>query len=90
MNEQLAVAYNDVDFCLRIKKAGYKNVYTPYAELYHHEYLSRGAEDNPVKRKRYQKEVDYMWATWKKELENDNSYNSGLSRLKEDFSMNEF
>ncbi|MCD6560929.1 MAG: glycosyltransferase family 2 protein [Deltaproteobacteria bacterium] len=90
MNEQLAVAYNDVDFCLRIKKAGYKNVYTPYAELYHHEYLSRGAEDNPVKRKRYQKEVDYMWATWKKELENDNSYNSGLSRLREDFSMNEF
>lgn len=35
MNEELAVAYNDIDFCLRVKEVGYKNVYTPYAELYH-------------------------------------------------------
>ena len=87
LNERLTVAYNDVDFCLRVKKAGYKNVYTPYAELYHHESLSRGPEDTSEKRERYQEEVDYMWKTWKNELENDECYNPNLSRLREDFSL---
>lgn len=87
MNEQLAVAYNDVDFCLRVKKAGYHNVYTPYAELYHHESLSRGPEDTIEKKERYKKEVAYMWENWKEELENDEFYNPNLSRLREDFSL---
>ena len=87
MNEQLGVAYNDVDFCLRVKKAGYKNVYTPYAELYHHESLSRGFENTPEKRARYQQEVSYMWKTWQNELENDEYYNPNLSRVREDFSL---
>ena len=87
MNEQLTVAYNDVDFCLRVKKAGYHNVYTPYAELYHHESLSRGPEDTIEKKERYKKEVAYMWDNWKEELENDEFYNPNLSRLREDFSL---
>ncbi|MFC1524245.1 glycosyltransferase family 2 protein [Thermodesulfobacteriota bacterium] len=87
MNEQLAVAYNDVDFCLRVKKAGYKNLYTPYVELYHHESLSRGRDNSAEKNSRYQKEVDYMWTTWKVELENDEAYNPNLSRIREDFSV---
>jgi len=87
MNENLAVAYNDIDFCLKVKKAGYKNIYTPYAELYHHESLSRGAEDTEEKKERYQQEVDFMWENWKNELENDNCYNPNLSRLREDFSL---
>ena len=87
MNETLAVAYNDVDFCLRLLKAGYKIVYTPYAALYHHESLSRGPEDTPEKKERYQREVGYMWATWKHELEIDPCYSPNLSRLREDFSL---
>ena len=87
MTETLAVAYNDVDFCLKLSKAGYKIVYTPYAALYHHESLSRGPEDTPEKKERYQREVSYMWATWKHELENDPCYSPNLSRLREDFSL---
>ena len=87
MNGQLRVAYNDIDFCLRVKKAGYKNVYTPYAELYHHESLSRGLENTSEKRVRYQQEVSYMWKTWQNELENDGYYNPNLSRVREDFSL---
>jgi len=87
MNEKLGIAYNDVDFCLRVKKTGYKNVYTPYAELYHHESLSRGLENTPEKRARYQQEFSYMWKTWQNELENDEYYNPNLSRVREDFSL---
>ena len=46
----LKVAYNDVDFCLRVREAGYRNVWTPYAELYHHESATRGYEDTPEKK----------------------------------------
>ena len=86
-NEELAVAYNDIDFCLRVKEAGYKNVYTPYAELYHHESLSRGPEDTPEKRERYEREKEYMWEHWQEQLDNDECYNPNLSRLREDFSL---
>src|SRR6185295_11549086 len=48
-DETLAVAFNDVDLCLRIQAAGYRNLYTPHAELYHHESASRGYEDTPEK-----------------------------------------
>ena len=87
MDEKLAVAYNDIDFCLKVKKAGYKNVYTPYAEICHHESLSRGSDDTEEKKERFQKEVDYMWENWQKELEGDECYNLNLSRLREDFSL---
>jgi GT2 family glycosyltransferase len=90
LNEQdLPVAYNDVDFCLRVQAAGYRNLWTPHAELYHHESVSRGEDDTPEKKARFDKEVAYMRNTWSKELDNDPCYNPNLSRLREDFSLRE-
>lgn len=77
--EQLAVAYNDVDLCLKIHAKGYHNVWTPFAELYHHESVSRGADDTPEKQQRYFKEVRYMWKHWHDLLMNDPAYNRNLS-----------
>ena len=61
-NEVLQVAFNDVDFCLRVREAGYRNIYTPYAELYHHESATRGDEDTAEKQLRFSKEFAYMKA----------------------------
>jgi len=80
LNEtDLAVAYNDVDFCLRVRKKGYRNVWTPHAELYHHESASRGAEDTPEKTERFQQEMEYMLKTWGYEIEHDAFYNVNFS-----------
>lgn len=87
MTEQLAVDYNDIDFCLKVRELGYKNVYTPYAELYHYESLSRGSPNTPEKLQRYRKEVGYMWKSWPNELKNDVFYNPNLSHVREDFSL---
>lgn len=76
--EQLAVAFNDVDLCLKVMKAGYRNLYTPFAELFHYESMTRGAEDSPEKIKRFNKEWDYMFATWREELKQDKYYNPNL------------
>ena len=59
----LKVAFNDVDFCLKVREAGYLNLYTPFAELYHYESISRGEEDNPEKIARFNSEIDTMLAT---------------------------
>jgi glycosyltransferase involved in cell wall biosynthesis len=84
----LSVAFNDVDFCLRIKERGLNNVYTPYAEAYHHESISRGLEDNPEKVERFQSEIDYMKKRHAQILENgDPYYNLNLSLAHEDFSL---
>tara|TARA_Y100001960_G_C14285224_1_gene638830 strand:- start:197 stop:643 length:447 start_codon:yes stop_codon:yes gene_type:complete len=77
--ERLAVAFNDVDFCLRVKEAGYQNVYSPFAELYHHESVSRGPDTDPIKAKRFESEALYMKDKWKIFIENDPSYNTNLS-----------
>ena len=88
LNEQhLTVAFNDVDFCLKVREAGYRNLWTPYAELYHHESVSRGAEDNPEKQARFQAEIAYMRETWGAELDNDPAYNPNLTLSHEDFSL---
>jgi GT2 family glycosyltransferase len=80
LNEiDLAVAFNDVDFCLRVRKKGYRNVWTPHAELYHHESASRGAEDTPEKTERFRQEIDYMLKTWGYEIEHDPFYNENFS-----------
>ncbi|MGP4963624.1 glycosyltransferase family 2 protein [Psychrobacter celer] len=89
LNEaDLTVAFNDVDFCLRVYSAGYRNLWTPYAELYHHESISRGAEDNPEKVARFNKEADYMKLNWTELLNRDPHYNPNLTKIREDFSMN--
>ena len=78
--EKLAVAFNDVDLCLRVRDAGYRVVYDPYAELYHHESKTRGAEDTPEKARRFQQEIEYMRANHLKDLkEGDPFYNKNLS-----------
>lgn len=88
LNEQdLQVALNDVDFCLRVREAGYHNVWTPYAELYHHESASRGLDDTPEKRERFVKEVRYMQLHWGDLLLNDPAYNPNLTIHREDFSL---
>lgn len=88
LNElDLTVAFNDVDFCLKVQSAGYRNLWTPYAELYHHESISRGAEDNPEKVARFNKEIDYMVTHWKTDEIFDFSYNPNLTISKEDFGL---
>jgi GT2 family glycosyltransferase len=81
LNEtDLAVAFNDVDFCLRLKKKGYRNVWTPHAELYHHESATRGAaEQTQENAERFQREIDYMRTNWGHEIDHDAFYNENFS-----------
>ncbi|MFK3708853.1 glycosyltransferase [Leclercia adecarboxylata] len=85
--ENLKVAFNDVDFCLKVREAGYRNLWTPYAELYHYESISRGAEDSPEKIARFTSEVDFMKAKWREKLEIDPFYSQNLTKTREDFSI---
>lgn len=87
-DERFAIAFNDVDLCMRIRKAGYLIVWTPYAELYHHESISRGYEDTSEKQERFASEVRCFQSRWKKELEQgDPYYNVNLTLEREDFSL---
>lgn len=83
----LKVAFNDVDFCLRLRESGLRNVWTPYAELFHHESATRGEDVQPEKRARFVAEVDYMMAHWAEALRRDPAYNPNLTLLHEDFSL---
>jgi len=88
LNENdLKVAFNDVDFCLKVQAAGYRNLWTPYAELYHHESISRGAEDTPAKQARFASEIAYMKRTWPEQLQSDPAYSVNLTKDREDFSL---
>jgi GT2 family glycosyltransferase len=78
-DENLAVAFNDVDFCLRLRESGYRVVWTPYAELIHHESASRGFDDSAPKQMRFLAEVDYMKSKWGAILQRDPFYNPNLS-----------
>ncbi|KWT82710.1 MULTISPECIES: glycosyltransferase family 2 protein [unclassified Variovorax] len=82
----LQVAFNDVDFCLRLSEAGYRNVWTPYAELMHHESATRGKDLSPEKRARFEREVAYMHRRWDHVLQNDPAYSPNLMLAREDFS----
>jgi len=87
-NVNLAVAFNDVDLCLKIREKGYLIVYTPYAKLYHHESLSRGYEDTPEKQARFLKEIEYVRKKWGHVIDKgDPYYNPNLTLEKEDFSI---
>lgn len=87
-DETFKVALNDVDLCLRIRKAGYLIAWTPYAELYHYESISRGYEDTPEKKKRFEGEVNRFKARWHDILEKgDPYYNPNLTLNAEDFSI---
>ena len=79
LDEALQVAFNDIDFCLRLGDAGYRNIWTPFAELYHHESASRGAEDSEEKQQRFAREVELMQERWGARLRADPAYNANLS-----------
>jgi len=87
LDERLVVAFNDVDFCLRLRQAGYRNIWTPYAELVHHESATRGPEDNPEKIARFQREIGFMQARWGAALECDPYYNVNLSMRAGDYTV---
>jgi GT2 family glycosyltransferase len=87
LDERLAVAFNDVDFCLRVRAAGYLNVWTPFAELVHHESISRGRDLSPSKSRRFAGEYAMMQERWGRELLNDPYYSPHLSYDREDFSL---
>lgn len=86
--EKLAVAFNDVDFCLRVRALGYLVVYDPYVELYHYESKTRGAEDTPEKVRRFQSEIEFMRSRWISILKNgDPYYNKNFSLAKWNYSL---
>jgi O-antigen biosynthesis protein len=78
-DENLAVTFNDIDFCLRLREAGYQVIWTPYAELIHHESASRGFDDSAPKQVRFLAEVEYMKSKWGDILQRDPFYNPNLS-----------
>jgi GT2 family glycosyltransferase len=84
---QLKIAFNDVDFCLKVREAGYRNVWSPFAELYHHESKSRGVEDTPEKQARFRSEVAAMRSRWAHLLDYDPFYSINLTRDAEDFAL---
>ncbi|MBQ9761044.1 MAG: glycosyltransferase, partial [Clostridia bacterium] len=86
LDEGFEVAFNDVDLCMKIRKAGYLIVWTPFAELYHYESKSRGYEDTEEKQRRFMREIDRFQARWGKELRaGDPYYNPNLSLERDDF-----
>ena len=86
-DSDLKVAFNDVDFCLKVKSLGLRNIWTPYAMLYHHESISRGQEDTHEKKVRFNREVLYMQERWGELLSSDPAYNKNLTLVHEDFSL---
>jgi glycosyltransferase involved in cell wall biosynthesis len=84
--ENLKVAFNDVDFCLRLREAGYRNIWTPYAELFHHESATRGADSTPEKQERFTREVNFMLARWESLIKADPAYSPNLTLAADDFS----
>lgn len=84
--DNLAVAFNDVDLCLKLVDAGYRNLWTPYAQLYHFESFSRGRETGE-RRLRFERERDFMIEKWGQRLREDPAYNPNLTLAYESFDM---
>ena len=87
LDEELTVAFNDVDFCLRVREAGYRNLWTPFAELVHHESASRGSDITPAKARRFAQEYAAMQRRWGAVLLNDPYYSPHLTYDREEFSL---
>ena len=88
LTEELAVAFNDVDYCLKVRRQGYLVVYDPYAEFYHYESKSRGYEDSPDKVERFNDEVGLLISRWREIIEKgDPYYNPNLTLDNSDFSL---
>jgi GT2 family glycosyltransferase len=90
-DEGLAVAFNDIDYCLKVRGLDRLVVYNPFAQLYHYESKSRGIEDTPEKILRFDHEVETFRKRWEKVLaEGDPYYNPNLTLLTSDFSLRNF
>ena len=87
LDEELKVAFNDVDFCLRVREAGYVNLWTPFAELIHHESVSRGRDLTPAKARRFHDEYEAMQRRWGATLLQDPYYSPHLTYDREDSSL---
>jgi len=84
--ETFPVAFNDVDLCLRIGERGYRIVWTPYAELYHHESASVGLASEPGRREQFHVESERLRERWRKVMDHDPAYNPNLTLRGGDFS----
>ncbi|MCQ2519017.1 MAG: glycosyltransferase family 2 protein [Lachnospiraceae bacterium] len=88
LEEEFEISLNDVDFCLKLREKGYLNVFTPFAELYHYESISRGLDDQGEKAERYNKESARFREKWKEALEKgDPYYNPNFSLDRSDYSV---
>lgn len=88
LTEELQVAFNDIDYCMKVRAAGKLVVYNPYAELYHYESKSRGMEDTPEKVARFNREAEVFQKRWMEILEKGDPYfNPNLTLDKADFSL---
>lgn len=88
LDEEFSVAFNDVDFCLRIREKGYMNIFTPDAELYHYESKSRGFEDTEEKRSRFENEAELFRARWADLIrKGDPYYNVNLTLNRADYTV---
>lgn len=85
--DNLTVAFNDVDLCLRIREAGHRIVWTPHAQLDHLESASRGPEQSPQQIRRFNSEIEYMRRRWGDVLDSDPFYNPNLTDAREDFTL---
>lgn len=85
--EGLTVAFNDVDFCIKVRDAGFRNLWTPFAELFHHESKSRGTDETEDKKRRFALECEVMHDRWGRALSNDPYYNPNLTLVREDYSL---
>ncbi len=85
--QNLKVAFNDVDFCLRILETGVRNIYCAEAEMFHYESISRGLDIAPEKALRFKQELDYLQEKWAKYIEHDPAYNPNLTLRRENFSI---
>ena len=88
LDESFVISLNDVDFCLKLRKLGLLNVWTPFAELYHYESISRGLDDKGEKAERYNRESEHFREKWKAELEaGDPYYNPNFSLDRSDYAL---
>ena len=88
LSEELAVAFNDIDYCMKVRALGKLVVYAPYACFYHYESKSRGAEDSEEKLRRFQQEIEFMRTRWIRLLKDgDPNYNPNLTLSKWNYSL---
>jgi O-antigen biosynthesis protein len=85
--ERLVVAFNDVDLCLKALAAGYRNLWTPFAEFVHHESVTRGHDRSEENAARLAREEEAMVARWGERLQGDPYYNVNLTQAREDFAL---